>query len=53
LRQVPPTQLAKEQQRLRQHRDRFRLHTRSTRRIDAQFHTLRQQWLSLASTSTG
>lgn len=53
LRQVPPTQLAKEQQRLRQHRDRFRLHTRSTRRIDAQFDKLRQQWLSLAATSTG
>jgi hypothetical protein len=53
LRQVPPSQLAKEQQRLRQHRERFRLRTRSTRRINAQFHKLRQQWLSLAATSTG
>ena len=53
LRQVSPTQLAKEQQRLRQHRERFRLHTRSIRRIDAQFDKLRQQWLSLAATSTG
>ena len=53
LRQVPPSQLAKEQQRLRRHRERFRLHTRSTRRINAQFDKLRQQWLSLAATSTG
>lgn len=29
------------------------LRTRSTRRIKAQFHKLRQQWLSLAATSTG
>lgn len=53
LRQVPPSQLAKEQQRLRRHRERFRLHTRSTRRINAQFDKLRRQWLSLAATSTG
>jgi hypothetical protein len=53
LRQVPPSQLIKEQRRLRRHRERFRLHTRSTRRISAQFNKLRQQWLSLAATSTG
>jgi hypothetical protein len=53
LRQVPPSQLAKEQQRLRRHQERFRLRTRSTRRINAQFDKLRQQWLSLAATSTG
>jgi hypothetical protein len=53
LRHVSPTQLAQEQQRLRQHRERFRLHTRSIRRINAQFDKLRQQWLSLAATSTG
>lgn len=53
LRQVPPSQLAKEQRRLRQHQERFRLRTRSTRRINAQFAKLRQQWLSLAATSTG
>jgi hypothetical protein len=53
LRQVPPSQLAKEQRRLHQHRERFRLRTRSTRRINAQFDKLRQQWLSLAATSTG
>ncbi|MCP4685663.1 MAG: hypothetical protein GY867_09480 [bacterium] len=53
LRQVPPSQLTKEQRRLRRHRERFRLRTRSTRRINAQFNKLRQQWLSLAATSTG
>jgi hypothetical protein len=53
LRQVPPSQLAKEQRRLRRHRERFRLRTRSTRRINTQFDKLRQQWLSLAATSTG
>jgi len=53
LRQVPPSQLAKEQRRLRRHQERFRLRTRSTRRINAQFNKLRQQWLSLAATSTG
>jgi hypothetical protein len=53
LRQVSPVQLAKEQQRLRQHRLRFRLHTRSIKRTNAQFDKLRQQWLSLAATSTG
>ncbi len=53
LRQVPPSQLAKEQRRLRRHQERFQLRTRSTRRINAQFDKLRQQWLSLAATSTG
>jgi len=53
LRQVPPSQLAKEQQRFRRHQERFQLRTRSARRINAQFDKLRQQWLSLAATSTG
>jgi hypothetical protein len=53
LRQVSLSQLAKEQRRLRRHQERFRLRTRSTRRINAQFDKLRQQWLSLAATSTG
>ena len=53
LRQVLPSQLTKEQRRLRRHQERFRLRTRSTRRINAQFDKLRQQWLSLAATSTG
>lgn len=53
LRQVSPDHLAKERQRLNQHRERFRLHTRSTKRTKTQFGKLRQQWLALAATSTG
>ena len=53
LRQVPPEQLAQEQDRLRRHQQRFRLHTRSIRRLEAQFDQLREQWRSLAATSTG
>lgn len=53
LREVPVDQLAKEQQRLRRHQERFRLHTRSIRRTNTQFDHLRKQWLALASTSTG
>jgi len=36
LRQVPTDQLAEERQCLRQHRERFRLHTRSIRRVNVQ-----------------
>ncbi len=43
LRQVPPPHLAKERRRLCRHQERFRPHTRSTRRIDAQFEELRRQ----------
>jgi hypothetical protein len=53
LRQVPSDQLAKEQQRFRQHQERFRLHTRSIQQTNAQFDQLRRQWLALAATSTG
>jgi len=53
LRQVPKCQLDEERERLNRHQERFLLHSRSTRRIDAQFAKLRQQWLSLAATSTG
>jgi hypothetical protein len=53
LRQVPTDQLAEEQGRLRQHQERFRLHTRSVRRLSARFDKLREQWLALAATSTG
>jgi hypothetical protein len=53
LRQVPADQLAEEQHRLRQHRERFRLHTRSIRRVNVQFDQLRKQWLTIAATSTG
>jgi hypothetical protein len=53
LRQVPTDQLVEEQNRLRQHQERFRLRTRSVQRINAQFDKLREQWLALAATSTG
>lgn len=53
LRQIDLAQLHKEQQRLRQHLARFRLHTRSDSQTSAQFDKLRQSWLSLAKTSTG
>jgi hypothetical protein len=51
-RQIPTSELAKEQHRFRIHRQRFRLHTRSSRQVDAQFARLRQLWHSLP-TSTG
>ena len=53
LRQVPQEQLGKERQRFRRHWERFRSHTRSVRRAEAQLHRLRQQWLALAATSAG
>ena len=53
LREVADDQLAQERQRLRRHQQRFRLHTRSIRRVNAQFDRLRKLWLALASTSTG
>jgi hypothetical protein len=53
LRQIPADELAKEQRRLQEHRKRFRLHTRSTRQVDAQFTQLRQQWFALPPASTG
>jgi hypothetical protein len=53
LREVPIDQLVKEQERLRRHQERFCLHTRSVRRINAQFDKLRELWLALAATSTG
>jgi hypothetical protein len=53
LREAPMDQLAKEQKRLRRHQQRFCLHTRSIRRVNAQFDKLRKQWLALAATSTG
>jgi len=53
LREVTGDQLAQERQRWRRHQQRFRLHTRSVRRVNAQFDRLRKQWFALASTSTG
>jgi hypothetical protein len=53
LRQVEPIELEKERERLRKHLERFRLHTRSTKRANAQFDQLRQRWMALPPTSTG
>ncbi len=53
LRQIEDSQLRTEQQRLRQHLARFRLHTRSDGQTCAQFDRLRQLWFSLGKTSTG
>jgi len=51
--QIAPAALAAEQQRLRQHQERFRLHTRSHRQTTIQLERLQQQWLALPGTSTG
>ena len=53
LRSVEPVALAEEQQRLSQHLQRFRLHTRSKRRATAQLDLLEQQWFALPATLTG
>ena len=53
LRQVPQADLREEQQRFQQHQARFRLHTRSTRRANAQMNKLRQRWLALPPVLTG
>lgn len=53
LRQVSPDHLAEERQRLLQHRQRFRLHTRSMKQTKTQLDKLRQQWLALVATSSG
>jgi hypothetical protein len=52
-RQITPQALALEQQRMRDHQERFRLHTRSPRQTTAQLERLQQQWLALPQTSTG
>ena len=53
LSQVSASQLDEERHRFQRHQERFRLHTRSAKRIQTQFDKLREQWLSLAATSTG
>lgn len=53
LRRVASSELKKERERLHRHLERFRFHTRSPRRANAQFKQLRQRWLALAATSTG
>jgi hypothetical protein len=52
MRQITPTDLAEERQRLRQHQERFRLHTRSPRQTKTQLDRLEQEWLALPPTAT-
>jgi hypothetical protein len=51
--QTPPEELAQEQQRLAEYRQRFRLQSRSLRQTRAQFNRLRQRWSTLQPTGTG
>jgi hypothetical protein len=51
LSQVDPHDLQQEQQRVRTHRSRFRLHTRSARQSQAQLKHLEQRWLALPPAS--
>jgi hypothetical protein len=53
LSQIPPEDLAQERQRFAQHRERFRLQSRSTRQTQIQFAQLRQRWAALPPTGTG
>ena len=51
--QTPPEDLVQERQRFAEHRQRFRLQTRSVRQTQVQFDRLRQNWSSLQPTGTG
>jgi hypothetical protein len=53
VRHTPPEDLAQERQRLAQHRQRFRLQSRSLKQTQAQFDQLRQRWVALQPTGTG
>jgi len=53
LSQIPPEDLAQERQRFAQHRERFRMQSRSTRQTQIQFAQLRQRWAALPPTGTG
>jgi hypothetical protein len=47
LAKVDQNEFLQERQRLRKHRQRFRLHTRSAKQANAQFDRLKQQWAEL------
>jgi len=47
LSKVDENEFLQERQRLREHRQRFRLHTRSARQSQAQFKRITQQWTDL------
>jgi hypothetical protein len=51
--QTPPADLAQERQRFAEHRQRFRLQSRSLKQTRAQFNQLRQRWSTLQPTGTG
>src|SRR5216683_4218918 len=51
--QTLPEELAQERQRFAEHRQRFRLQSRSLRQTQAQFNQLRQRWSTLQPTGTG
>jgi hypothetical protein len=51
--QTPSEDLAQERQRFAEHRQRFRLQSRSLRQTQAPFDHLRQQWSALQPTGTG
>ncbi|HEY5869067.1 MAG TPA: transposase [Candidatus Tectomicrobia bacterium] len=53
LRQIPAEDVAQELQRFAEHRQRFRLQSRSLRQTQAQFDQLRQRWSALQPTGTG
>lgn len=53
LRHTPAEDLAQERQRFAEHRQRFRLQSRSLRQTQAQFAQLRQKWSTLQPTGTG
>jgi hypothetical protein len=48
---VEASELAQEQQRVRQHRRRFRFHVRSAKQASKQLEKLEQQWVALATNS--
>ena len=51
LSQVNPNDFRQEQQRVRNHRNRFRLHTRSAKQSQAQLKQLEQRWAALPPTN--
>jgi Transposase, Mutator family len=53
LSQIPPQELAQERRRFAEHRERFRMQSRSPRQTQIQFAQLRQRWAALPSTGTG
>jgi len=53
LSQIPLEDLAQERQRFAQHRERFRMQSRSTRQTQSQFAQLRQRWAAIPPTGTG